>query len=264
MDTLSVIKELLKETSVENEFDKYWNLSNLQYGGIKQHIEREILENENHDSISLYRMISEGMDSFLRSYPTSPSYKAHKMKPIFMQWNKRIAEKLDVHYSTEDWYNYVDKNIVIEIVKLLQTRKGIRVSELADKLGVSEKTIRSYLRLIDSHGTKSKYSKQHVSVGGYPLTVNLKSQFKKKKSELPNDIRAAEKYYNTPNTVHPLVLFPNVVQAGTLIESLANQYCETNSEIALSMGIDIWCQLTDNCKGRLRLSYYSAHVKEFS
>jgi Mn-dependent DtxR family transcriptional regulator len=62
------------------------------------------------------------------------------MKPIFMQWNKRIAEKLDVHYSTEDWYNYVDKNIVIEIVKLLQTRKGIRVSELADKLGVSEKT----------------------------------------------------------------------------------------------------------------------------
>ena len=38
MDILSEIKELLKQTSVENEFDKYWNLSNLQYGGIKQHI----------------------------------------------------------------------------------------------------------------------------------------------------------------------------------------------------------------------------------
>jgi len=117
--------------------------------------------------------------------------------------------------------------------------------------------------LIDSQGTKSKYSKQHVSVGGYPLTVNLKSQFKKKKSELSNDIRASEKYYNTPNTVHPLVLFPNVVQTGTLIESLANQYCETNSEIALSMGIDIWFQLTDYCKQRIRLYYYSDNVKEF-
>ena len=263
MDILSEIKELLKQTSVENEFDKYWNLSNLQYGGIKQHIERENLENEKHDSISLYRLISEGMNSFLRSYPTSPLYKAHKMKPVFLQWNKRIADKLDVKYTTEDWDNYIDKNIIIEIVKLLQTRKGIRVSELADKLGVSEKTIRSYLRLIDSQGTKSKYSKQHVSVGGYPLTVNLKSQFKKKKSELSNDIRASEKYYNTPNTVHPLVLFPNVVQTGTLIESLANQYCETNSEIALSMGIDIWFQLTDYCKQRIRLYYYSDNVKEF-
>ena len=176
MDILSEIKELLKQTSVENEFDKYWNLSNLQYGGIKQHIEREILENKKHDSISLYRLISEGMNSFLRSYPTSPLYKAHKMKPVFLQWNKRIADKLDVKYSTEDWDNYIDKNIVIEIVKLLQTRKGIRVSELADKLGVSEKTIRSYLRLIDLHGAKSKYAKQHVSVGGYPLTVTLKSK----------------------------------------------------------------------------------------
>ena len=102
MDILSVIKELLKQTSVENEFDKYWNLSNLQYGGIKQHIEREILENKKHDSISLYRLISEGMNSFLRSYPTSPLYKAHKMKPVFLQWNKRIADKLDVKYTTED------------------------------------------------------------------------------------------------------------------------------------------------------------------
>ena len=51
MDTLSVVKELLRETSVENVFDKYWNLSNLQYGGIKQHIEREILENKKHGKI---------------------------------------------------------------------------------------------------------------------------------------------------------------------------------------------------------------------
>lgn len=54
MDTLSVVKELLKETSVENEFDKYWNLSNLQSGGIKQHIESvhvQLLHNYNFESM---------------------------------------------------------------------------------------------------------------------------------------------------------------------------------------------------------------------
>ena len=246
MDTLNDIEKLLKETSASNEFDKYWDLSNLDRGGIKQHIESEILERSNNDTITLYRLISAGMDSFLRSYPTSPSYKAHKLKPIFLQWNKRVAEKLGVQYTTEDWYDYVEKNINIEIVKLLQTKDGVRVSILADRLGVSEKTIRNNLRLLDSREANSKHTKNHISVGGFPLSVAIKSQYKKKQSDLPNDNRAVEKFYNTPNTVHPLVLYPNVMQIGTLLESLATQYCEKNSEIALSVGVDIWYQLTDS------------------
>lgn len=55
MDTLNDIEKLLKETSASNEFDKYWDLSNLDRGGIKQHIESEILERSNNDTITLYR-----------------------------------------------------------------------------------------------------------------------------------------------------------------------------------------------------------------
>lgn len=59
-------------------------------------------------------------------------------------------------------------------------------------------------------------------------------------------------YYRTPNTVHPLVLLENQMQIGTLLKVLANSYYADESAVCYSIGLDIWYQLSEYSRNRVK------------
>ena len=63
-----------------------------------------------------------------------------------------------------------------------------------------------------------------------------------------------------PNTVNPLILFPNVMMTGKLLQSLAQ---DTESDVAQYIGADIWIQLTEYYKERIR-SVYAEHDEQLT
>ena len=80
-------------------------------------------------------------------------------------------------------------------------------------------------------------------IGGQPVDVKIRS------FRAPGE---KEKRYQTVNTLHPLVLQENMLQVGVLLTSLAHHWEEGESDSAFVIALDIWYQLSEYGKSRVR------------
>lgn len=236
-ETESVFKETIPDKSM---FDQYWH-------GNSEHsvcIEKLVPE-----KIQSYKDIVDAFADYLSTYPASPVYKDKCIRCFLEKWLKNIAKYFDEDFLEENDYlpelSYKDKTV--ELIKLLHNRDGITKEELHEKLGVSEKTIQTDLRLLSPSLRKNEKkadSKSSLKIGGYVVNANIHEERK-------SDNR---KYYYMPNTVHPIVLLPNLMQVSVLLKSLAQN---KDSDVSIYTGADIWCQLSDYCKEKIRNCFAS-------
>lgn len=224
----------LLEKKIEDEVDRFWNrnISNIEI---------------------IYHAIKDTFIEYIEDYPCSFSFK-QKTREKFGKWLKAIKEKYQINGMDPEelqiQYNELDTAIVL--VKELHSRAGVTKEDLKRKLGFSDaKSVQTNLRklckdLIEDEDAKRKQIYNPFKIGGQPVTVDI--QFKEQEPR-------KEKFYRTLNTLHPLVLQENLMQVGTLLQSLARNYYEFDNHVSHSIAIDIWSQLSDYAKERVEEIY---------
>ena len=241
-------EKCLRDTIPDPElFEQYWNGD-----GDNSVCLKTIVENETYNTgkkeylINGYRSLGSLLSDYLSSFTSSPIYKQRVIIPFFTKWVDNAAEyfgeKMEEPYEFAKCV-YTDKTIWL--LHELHDRRGKTKATLSDNLGVSEKTIQTDLRLLSPSLRRSNATEndEALKIGGYAVNAEIK------------EIRQPDnsKLYYTPNTVHPLVMLPNVTQVAVLLSSLAQK---EDSDIAVSIGADIWLQLSHYCKERIEEQFF--------
>lgn len=241
-------EKCLRDTIPDLElFELYWNGNGNNSVCFKSIVENESGGQEQREYlISSYKGLESLLIDYYNSYPASPIFKQRVIIPFFRKWIQNAADYFDENIDGADEFEkYVYTDKTTELLKMLQDRKGISKADLSEKLGVSEKTIQTDLRLLSPslRKTNAANTDEALKIGGYAVNVEIK------------EIRQPDnhKLYYTPNTVHPLVMLPNVMQVAVLLSSLAQN---RDSDVAISIGADIWLQLSEYCKKRIKKKFF--------
>lgn len=253
MDDLS-LKELLKRTIPDSDkFEVYWLGKNKKSFSLFK-----LCNRYNYTSINDVEYL---LADYLNEYPASSIYKERSLRPFIVQWYQNTVDYLGEYDDTETLFpHYVVKDKTVDLLKALHPREGVTKEEISRQLGVNgknHKSVQTDLRLLSPslvEGEKTSYDNKTLKVGGHVVRVEVKEERK-----------GGKKYYHTPNTVHPMILLSNVSQIYTLLQSLANYSEKTGSDIAVNLGVDIWLQLSDYGKGRIRdlLANDDGKLREF-
>lgn len=206
-----------------------------------------------------YDAISEAMEDYLYYFHSSFCFKQNAKKK-FHFWLKAIQQ----HYrleSTEtpfeiDLQSY-EQDTCIAMLKALHSRDGVSEEEFPD---IKPRSVRQNLRKLSPSLYKGEKEniQEHPEyvpfrIGGQQVAVDVK--IKKRKND-------RKQYYYTPNTVHPIVLQENLMQVGALLQSLCRSYYDLESDICLLIAIDIWSQLSDYAKEKIK-NVYTIHNQDF-
>ena len=240
MDDLS-LKELLKKTiPYPDRFETYWIGKNKKSFSLFK-----LCNWYNYTSINDFEYV---LADYLNEYPASSIYKERSIRPFIVEWYQNTVDYLGVYDDTETLFpHYVVQDKTIDLLKALHPREGVTKQEISQQLGMNgknHKSVQTDLRLLSpslAEDNKASYNNKMLKVGGHVVRVKVKEERKDGK-----------KYYHTPNTVHPLILLSNVSQIYTLLQSLGNLSEKEESDIATYLGVDIWLQLSDYGKGRIK------------
>ena len=239
--TMLYTENVLRKTiPKKEEFNRYWNGSGDRPVCLKTRIS---------PTIAGYRDALAGFEDYIMSYAASPAYKERVVRPFIIEWIKRIADYFGEQVTeSEDFFpHFIRTDKTVELLKLLQAREGISKSKLQEELGVGYKTVQNDLRALSPSLGKVD---QELKIGGHVIRVDIKEK----------RLSDNSKEYHSPNTVNPLILFPNVMMTGKLLQSLAQ---DTESDVAQYIGADIWIQLTEYYKERIR-SVYAEHDEQLT
>lgn len=259
-ECLKKIRQFLNEIkpSKANGFNtivgNYRDKNNCLCKHIKQFVEHKEWPSDVNDE-RLLEYILECMNEMLSSIPASRTSYKKNLYELFISWAEQIADNRNIEF-TEDLRNILEDPFVpdfgVELLKMLHDRNGVTNEKIGEKLGVKEKSVRSYLQSLDPsigenvtrdslHSHRQKYE---LRFGGQLLNVNIET--KKSQSE------KRKKHYYTPNTIHPIALQMNVTQIATLLHSLQKSYKCENSIVSKTLAVNIWSQLSDYGKGRMK------------
>lgn len=151
-------------------------------------------------------------------------------------------------------YDNENQSTVVLLLKELQNRRGVTKEELRERLRLKPRQIAKDLRKLDHSLIKSPETADMSDyvpfrIGGQPVRVKISA------SRNPENPADKSLYFKTVNSLHPIVLQENMMQAGTLIQALCRNYYEYESSVSLYIATDIWYQLSDYAKSRIRLMY---------
>lgn len=205
-----------------------------------------------------YRAIAAAMVAYVKSYPAPASYKS-RLREKFVSWLEAIRKE---YHLTDDRYTVPEelrpaegeKDTIVMLLKSLQARGGITKKELRDNLGIGARAIlKDMCKLDPSLGKTGEAAandeNQPFYLGGQPVTARIRA-FKKAGTR--------EHSYMTVNTVHPIILQENLMQAGTLLLALARNWRDYDSNLSRYIGTDIWFQLTPYAQERIRTFFIPA------
>ena len=188
-----------------------------------------------------YRKITDTVSAYIRAYCGPASAKQLVCNALYELCKTLGAKHSIPNHSMylEDLPKPVEEDVVISIIKELHDRKGVSKSELCAKYGVEPKTIQNYIYTLSGERPGAA-----LRIGGFAVKVPVKYH-----KETPKD-REPRKYY-TPNSLNPIVLQMNTIQTATLLQSFYYNNREGNF-IPLDMAIDVWSQLSDYTKAKIR------------
>ncbi len=206
-----------------------------------------------------YDAISEAMNDYLENYHSSFCF-MQNVKRKFHYWLKSIQNRYAL-VPTEtpfemDLQSY-EQDTCIAMLKALHSRDGISECNF---VGIKPRSVRQNLRKL----SPSLYKGEKENIKEYPEYV----PFRIGGQEVEVDIKIKKKqndrkqYYYTPNTVHPLVLQENLMQVGVLLQSLCRSYYDLENNIALLIAIDIWSQLSNYARQKIK-NVYTIHNEDF-
>ena len=136
------------------------------------------------------------------------------------------------------------------MLKELHARDGLTRDELSDRLGINPRAVQKDLRKLDKNlyrGDKPVGEGEYVPfyIGGQEVSVKIDEI-------LSDDKGDKKKRFRTLNTVHPIVLQENLMEAGILLQSLSRNYFASGSQISRRIALNIWYQLSDYAQDRLK------------
>ena len=165
----------------------------------------------------------------------------------FFRWLKKIKEKYQIPVEEAEFtFDSADagRDTAVAMLKLLQEPDGLTKEELAAKLGISERAVLKNLSRIDHSLGDSRESEEYLRIGGQLVQAKIRV--------FHNGTGERSRRYRTVNTVHPIILQENLMQAGTLIQALARNYTEHDNDTSYILGLDIWSQLTEYARAKIR------------
>ena len=207
-----------------------------------------------YSDMQLLHSICAGMGRYLQSYQAQPVFK-QRLREKLLLWLHEI-EKV-YHLSIEDpsaeWPLPIQQHSGVEMVKLLHARTGITKTELAEKMGVSKKTIQNDLRRLDTtlYQGDALTPFEPLRLGGHEMHIKIRAE----------NVAGShgDQRYMTPNTLHPLVFQLNVTQVGAMLLALQQSYDNgIYGTYCLETALDLWCQLSEYCKDRIE-SVFASH-----
>ena len=204
----------------------------------------------------IYMTIRDTFIKYVEEYPCSFAFK-QTTKEKLGRWLRIVKEKLQIsEMDPEELHiNYNELDTAIVLLKELHARDGVTKKDIKDKLGLEGKHVKSIqtnLRKLCPElytGDHIEGKREYVpfKIGGQPIKVDIQ--------EIGERGHKKEKVYRTTNTLHPIVLQENLMQIGTLIQSLARNYYEYENHVSRSIAIDVWSQLSDYAKERVEEVY---------
>ncbi len=222
--------------------------------------------------------ILRGMNQYLKSYNSIPAFKQRRWMEL-VKWVKNMDcdEDIDIDDMVDEFlFEPVQESTAVAVLKLIQGEDvslGKTKKELAKEIGVSDKAIQKTLHSLDSSldqkkkdGTKTQNQKP-LRFAGQLLNVDIKldtfveKPFGYEEPVLVDDdeekVRnvSSTRYYS-PEACNPVALQMSVYQAGTMLKGLQLTYNRDISFNSLNIAINIWSQLSEYCKTRLREKYH--------
>lgn len=239
----------------------FLGLLQANLGNKKQSIDTRRGDAINHTAC--IKAIAETIGDYLYSFPAPYSYK-QRLKQIFNGWIEELQTKycctLEPDLYPEELKTEIDEGAtVVALVKSLHDARGVSKEQLSERLGITERAIQKDLRKLDPElykgdiqATGSAYIP--FRLGGQPVQVPIKA-FQKEHDK--------KNYYRTPNTLHPIILQENLMQAGVLVQSLYRNFADHGSDTSRSIAIDIWYQLSRYARYRVK-KYFGANDEAFA
>lgn len=202
----------------------------------------------------IYTTILEGMRSYLNGHTAPPSYR-QKLWECCKNWAYRIAEEMDYNpdnHFEADITKPIEEDTGIRLIKELHEENGLTKETLSKILGVDERTIRNNLNSLSQEISQANNPhKPHkpYRIAGQEVRVQIRA-------ETDQDGR---KIYSTPERLHPLILQLNTFQVCTLLRALQCLNETGNHDACLGIATDIWCQLSESGKSRIKEKNYELY-----
>lgn len=253
-------KEKIVDKLIEMLVEIDWAYNELQekvlYGknGLKQRFENylKIRTVSLNNILGLYEIIAECMNDYLKDY-SAPAYYKENLRQRFWDWFDYSAYSYDVEIEDykpifEDTVEHYALDTNIQIIKLLHNQEGVTKEEMANELGVSQKTVQTVISRLTNEQTDNP-----LRLGGYPMHVAIKTDDKYSENCVygPGDKYKKRRLYWTENTMHPVSFQFNMMQVGVMLEALCKSYMEDEVYNAFYIGVNLWCQLSEYAKERV-------------
>lgn len=134
----------------------------------------------------------------------------------------------------------IDKDV--ELVKLLHG-KGMTREQLAEHLHLTLRAVQNKLTALSPAS-----SSMALRIAGQVMRVPVSSE----RIQTERGAKKNTKQFYTPNTLHPIALQLNMALLLTLLHTLYQNRENNDSNMSDILALDIWAQLSDYAKQRLR------------
>lgn len=212
------------------------------------------------DYENCYEAITGAMLKYLEDFRTNSFAYKQDLWRQFAIWIKNIEKKYHIpdDMCKKDFVkNAADGDAVIAIVKALHKRSGNTVQDIAEETNMDIRPVQKWLKKLRTNELNNTGETGGCCrIAGQPVSINIKVS-PGKKSKAPR--------YKTINSMHPIILQENLMEVGTLLQSLAHNYVDNNSDISFNIGIDVWYQLSVYARNRVRkyYAYRDEKLKKF-
>lgn len=198
------------------------------------------------DIKSLCDLISEAMDLTLWNQPGGIERKQQLWK-LFDAWLSVLENEYGILVSRpEKPILESEESILIQLIKELQGPDGLGCTrqQLAEKLQISEKTLRTYLKRLNG-----KKDVEPWALGNQRVRVAIESRHE-----------GRQRFDYMPDTLHPVVMQLNLTQAAYILKSLGTAVDSGiyGNEISTDLAADIWCQLSPYARKQIQKQFVGA------
>lgn len=232
------------------EDDTRYNLLDLVETEIKKYNHRHKGKSEENLK-RVYDAISKAMVKYVENYPVTFSFK-QQTKRNFKGWLKKLGEACEIEDPPiPEIFEVKEADTGIALLKLLHSRAGVSYEDIGNAMGFTQRAIqKDLIKLCPSmySGPTTAASYVPFKIGGQPIVADI--------SLVDSNVeRADEKRFFTRNTIHPLVLQENIVQLASLLKALCYQYFDCSDEVAVLIAIDIWSQMSEYARKKIKNHY---------
>lgn len=197
-------------------------------------------KNEKIDVTWAFQKIIETIEEYLQHYHAPASTKQVIYSALYSLCAS-IGESYDIpNYKTqlEILPAPVTGDFKTDLIKALHNQEGITKEDFAAKYHVDPKTVQNHIHALSGNREKP------LRIAGFFVQGPVSSH------DFVSRNKEKQRYY-MKNTINPIMFLTNTTQTATLLQSLHLNY-RTGNIIPQEMAIDIWCQLSDYTKDKIK------------